>query len=118
MLEPDSIDGLASNDIRKLADQLAQYSQRGAGVHLMPQSVDLALAAWRAYGDMLGPPKIKRTRRMFQIEAMDSRGWPQEVLAIVSDDLIARAAFDEAVKQHPDRKIRLRRGTVQVLESP
>ena len=117
MIEPDSIDSLASGDIHKLADQLAQHSQRGAGAHLTPECVDLALAALRAYGDMLGPPKIKRTRQMFQVEAMDSRGWPEEVLAVVRDALIARAAFEEAVKQHPDRKIRLRHGTNQLAES-
>jgi hypothetical protein len=103
MLEPDSIGGLVSGDIRKLADQLAQCSQLGGGAHLAPQSVDVALAALRAYGDMLGPPKIKRTRQMFQIEAMDSRGWPEEVLALVKDALIVRAAFEEAVRRHPDR---------------
>jgi hypothetical protein len=117
MLKADSTDGSVNNNISRLADQLAQYSQQGAGAHLMPESVDLALAALRAYADMLGPPKIKRTRQMFQIEAMDSRGWPQEVLAVVSDPLIAQAAFEEAVRQHPDRRIRLRRGTSQLAES-
>jgi hypothetical protein len=67
---------------------------------------------------MLGPPKIKRTRRMFQIEAMDERGWPQEVLAVISDGNVAQAAYDEAVRQHPDRKVRLRRGTSAMAESP
>ena len=117
LIKADSTDGLVSNEISKLADQLAQHSQRGAGAHLLPEAVDLALAALRAYADMLGPPKIKRTPRMFQIEAMDSRGWPQEVLAVVSDPLIAQAAFEEAVRRHPDRKIRLRRGTNQLAES-
>jgi hypothetical protein len=117
LVKADSTDSLVNNDISKLADQLAQHSQRGAGAHLLPEAVDLALAALRAYADMLGPPKIKRTPRMFQIEAMDSRGWPQEVLAVVSDPLIAQAAFEEAVRRHPDRKIRLRRGTSQVAES-
>lgn len=117
MFKADSIHGLAGSEISKLADQLAQHSQRGAGADLAPASVDIALAALRAYADMLGPPKIKRTRRTFQIEAMDSRGWPQEVLAVISNPVIAQAAFEEAVRQHPDRKIRLRRGTSQLAES-
>jgi hypothetical protein len=118
MFNAATLDGLVNSDIRKLADQLAQDSQRGEGAHLPPESVDLALAALRAYADMLGPPKIKRTRRMFQIEVMDERGWPQEVLAVISDGTVAQAAYDEAVKQHPDRKVRLRRGTSAMAESP
>jgi hypothetical protein len=117
MGKPDSSDSAAGGNIHKLADQLAQHSQQGSGAHLAPQSVDLALAALRAYADMLGPPRIKRTRRMFQIEALDDRGWPQEALAVVSDEHIARAAFEEAVKQRPGCKIRLRRGTSLLAES-
>jgi hypothetical protein len=47
MFNAASLDGLVNSDIRKLADQLAQDSQRGAGANLPPESVDLALAALR-----------------------------------------------------------------------
>jgi hypothetical protein len=113
----DATESLVTANVRQLVDQLVQSSQRGAGAHLTPEDVDRALVALRAHAGMVGAPKIKLTRRTFQIELMDGQGWPEEVLAVVRDDPIARAAFDEAVKQRPGRKIRLRHGARVVAEA-
>ena len=104
-------------DIHKLADDLAQQSQAGSGARLTPDAVNIALAALRSHADVLGPPKSVKTRRAFQIEALNSQGWPEEVLAAVNDEVIARAAFEAAVRQHPGRKLRLRQGARLVAES-
>jgi hypothetical protein len=103
--------------MRELADKLAQCSQAGSGAELTPHSVDIALAALRAHADALGPPKIKRTCPQYQIEAMDSQGWPDETLAVVTNGVIAQAAFEEAAKLHPGRKIRLRHGARLIAET-
>jgi hypothetical protein len=104
-------------DIHRLVDQLTQSSQEGKGVHLLPQDVDMVLAVLKAHAGMIVAPKIKLTSRTFQIELLDKHGWPGEVLAVVRDGLIARAAFDAAVNQRSSNKIRLRIGARIVAES-
>lgn len=108
---------LVSDEVRKLAYVLAQSFQSGVGAHLTPPFVDVALAALRAHADMTGSGKIKVTSRMLQVEAMDSRGWAVEVLAVSDNAHIGRAAFDEAIRQRPGCAIRLRQGARVIAPS-
>jgi hypothetical protein len=108
---------VVSAEVHQLVDHLTQSSQKGVGARLRPQDVDIALMALKAGVGMMAAPKIKLTPRTFQIELLDRHGWPEQVLAVVRDETIARAAFDEAIKQQPGRKIRLRLGGRVVAEA-
>ena len=95
-------------EIRKLVGQLTASSHGGRGAKLTPESVNVALAALRAYRDKVTPPLANAAITKFQIEVLDSMGLPQEVLATIVDERIARSALAEAKKRFPDRKIVLR----------
>jgi hypothetical protein len=118
MRQPDSTRTNVGDDMRQLADQLAQASQKGQGARLAPQDVDIALTALRAHAGAMSPPKMKITPQMFQIELLDDQGWPEAVLAVIRDEVIARAAFDEAARQRPNRKLKLRLGARVIAKTP
>jgi hypothetical protein len=105
------------DEIRNLATQLAESSGRGDGAELEPRSVIAALAALHAYVDRRSSPETEKSPQAFQIELIDDQGLFKQILAIIKDPVIARAAFAEAEKQHPGRKIILRPGARQMSES-
>jgi hypothetical protein len=98
------------NEIRKLASQLAESSKEGGGARLGPESVVVALSALRAYVDKLPFLEVRDSPELFRIELADSLGSSGQVLAIIRDPILARAAFDAARRQHPGRKVVLGRG--------
>ena len=96
------------DDVRKLVVQLTASSRKSRDAKLTPEAVNVALAALRAYREKITSPSATEAIGTFQIEALDNMGLPQEVLAIIADERIARSALAEAKKQFPDRKIVLR----------
>lgn len=98
------------DEIRKLAALLAGSSKEGGGARLEPESVVVALSALRTYIDKRPFLEAQDSPELFRIELVDSSGSSGQVLAIVRDPVIARAAFDAAQRQHPDRKVVLGRG--------
>ncbi|WP_158815634.1 hypothetical protein [Methylocapsa sp. S129] len=103
--------------LHSLIDWLNQRFRKGAGARLTPQSVALVIGALRAYVKLLAPT-INGRVRPFQVEAIDSRGWTEEVLALAANENVARAAFNEACHQQPGRKIRMTYGARVVAVSP
>ena len=95
------------DDIRKLVTQLIAASRRRSGAELNPKSVDIALAALRAYLEKPAAPGTT-TIVSFQIEALDDIGLPVEVLATTGDKRIARTTLARAKERFPDRMITLR----------
>jgi hypothetical protein len=83
----------------------------GSGAELTPKSVNVALAALRAYRDKLISPPVTGAIISFQIEALDGMGLPREVLAITVDERITRSALAKAKKRFPAQKIVLRAKT-------
>ena len=106
-----------NDEIRKLAMQLAEASRTGDSAKLEPQSVVVALSALHAYFGQRSSFGTDKSSEAFQIELMDDQGLFGRVLAIIRDPVIARAAFAEAEKRHPGRKIILRPGARQMSES-
>jgi hypothetical protein len=51
------------------------------------------------------------------VELLDDQGWSVEMLAILVDEPVARAAFAAAVKQRPERRSMLRHGSKIVADS-
>jgi hypothetical protein len=82
-------------EIRKLADRLAQRGSSGA--RLTPESARLALIALRVNADLLDQPSLDLKDHPWRIEELDSEGQPLEILALVKNAVIARAAYDRAV---------------------
>jgi hypothetical protein len=105
------------DEIRKLATQLVESSSRGNGAKLEPRSVVVALSALHAYFDKRSFLATDKSPEAFQIELIDDQGLFGQILAIIRDPVIARAAFDEAERRHPGRKIILRPGVRQMSES-
>jgi hypothetical protein len=97
------------DEICKLAAQLAEASESREGARLEPKSVLVALAALRACRDKRPFPRGQDSPELFQIELVDSLGSPGQVLAVIRDAVTARAAFEAAQKQNPNRTIVLRR---------
>jgi hypothetical protein len=105
------------DEIRKLATQLAESSRSGDSVKLEPQSVVVALSALHAYFDERSSVGVDKPSEGFRIELIDDQGSFKQILAIVRDPVIARAAFAEAEKRHPGCRVVLRPGTRQMSES-
>jgi hypothetical protein len=96
------------DDIRKLVTQLTAASHSRSGAKLNPKSVNIALAALRAYLDKPTSPPVTTTIVSFQIEALDNIGLPVEVLATTGDKRIAHTTLARAKQRFPDRMITLR----------
>jgi hypothetical protein len=99
-----------SVDIRRLSEELNRSLQKGEGARLTREDTDIALAALRAIAANAEQRRLENRDKSFQIELMDEHGWPIEALATIVDGAIAHATFVAAVKQQPERKIRLRLG--------
>jgi hypothetical protein len=95
--------------IRQLSQRLAETSDKGDGFKLKSEDVEIALAALRALASAAAEEK-NRARTAFAVEILDAQLWPQEMIATSSNEEIAHAAYLEAIKQRPDRIVRLRRG--------
>jgi hypothetical protein len=95
-------------EIRRLVEQLTASSRDGRAAKLTPKSVNIALAALRAYRDKLTSPPVSAAVVSFQIEALDGMGLPREVLAITIDERVARATLAKAKKRFPSQEIVLR----------
>jgi hypothetical protein len=108
---------IMDDEIRKLATQLAESSRSGDSVKLEPQSVVVALSALHAYFDERSSFGADKPSEGFRIELIDDQGSFKQILAIVRDPVIARAAFAEAEKRHPGRRVVLRPGARQMSES-
>ena len=87
--------------MRELAARLAACVLEGEGAHLEPQFVEIALTALRDH------TVISEPEPMFRIEVLDSQGQPVQVLAVAADELLAHAAYDEALKTNAGQVIRL-----------
>jgi len=96
-------------EIRQLSQRLTETSEKGDGVKLKSEDVEIALAALRALASNATEEK-SRVPIAFAVEVLDAQLWPQEMIATSINEEIAHAAYLEAVKQRPDRIIRLRRG--------
>jgi hypothetical protein len=75
------------------------------------------LSALHAYFDKRSSLGADKSSDGFQIELIDDQRSLRQILAIVQDPVIARAAFAEAEKRHPGSKIILRPGARQMSES-
>jgi hypothetical protein len=95
----------AEEDVRKLVEKLTELSRGGSGAELTPKSVNVALAALRAYRDKLTSPRVTGAIVSFQIEALDGVGLPREVLATTVDEHLAHATLAKAKKQFRDQKL-------------
>jgi hypothetical protein len=102
-------------DVRKLADRLQRVASRGA--RLTPESARLALIALRVYADLLETPSVAELGNAYRVETLNSAGDTDEVLSVSGNALIARAAFEEAVKQRQGRALRLRQGARVIAEN-
>jgi hypothetical protein len=93
--------------LRRLSEQLRRAAHVSDGARLAPAEVGIALAALRS---AIETAQVERKGDSFQIESLDEEGWPLEVLAVVNEELLARAAFARALSGVPKRKMRLRIG--------
>jgi hypothetical protein len=98
----------AEDEIRGLVEQLTTSSRGGRGAKLTPTSVNIVLAALRAYRDKLTAPPVTAAIVSFQIEARDGMGLPQEALATTVDERVACATLAKARKRFPGQEIVLR----------
>jgi hypothetical protein len=96
------------DDIRKLVAQLSASSHGRSRAKLNPKSVNIALAALRAYLNEAASPRAATAIVSFQIEALDNMGLPLEVLATTVDERVAHATLAEAKQRFPGRTIALR----------
>ncbi|WP_158818628.1 hypothetical protein [Methylocapsa sp. S129] len=99
------------SDLRKLADQLEECAQAGAGAQLSPHSTELLLGVIHTHYDSDEAARRTIVEHGFRIVAADAEGESEEILGSASDLSIARAMFDEAVRQKLDRKISLKKGS-------
>jgi hypothetical protein len=106
-----------SIDVRRVSDELKRALRKGVGARLNPQDTDIALTALRAIAASAEQRDLKNRELPFQIELLDEQGWPVETLATIADGAIARATFAAAVRQQPERKIRLRLGSSVLADS-
>jgi hypothetical protein len=95
----------STNNLQKLADQLEQSARSGRGAQLSRHATELLLAVIRASAETDGTVRQVPAPCAFRIIAGD--GWFEEVVARSSDYAIAKAMFDEAVRQSPHLDIRL-----------
>jgi hypothetical protein len=100
--------------LQELADQLEQSASSGTGAQLSRHSTELLLVVIRASGDA-GERGRPSEAYAFRIVAGDFDGRFEDILARTSDLSIARAMFDQAVRQTPHQNIRLMKG-LDVLE--
>jgi hypothetical protein len=98
--------------IRNLVNALAASSQERSDVTLTSESVDLILAALRAYRGASYARLAEEPLDGFQIEAVDDFDLPREVLATTPDENIAQTMLTEAKRRFPGRKIVLRGATI------
>ena len=96
------------DDIRKLVAQLTECSRGRSGAKLNPKSVNIALAALRAYREKADSPAVTTAIVGFQIEALDSLGLPLKVLATTGDKRIAHTTLARAKQRFPGQMITLR----------
>jgi hypothetical protein len=96
------------DDIRKLVTQLTAASHSRSGARLNPKSVNIALAALRAYLDKPASRPVTTAIVSFQIEALDNIGLPLEVLAVAGDERIAHTTLARTKELFPSRMITLR----------
>ena len=87
--------------VRELTAHLADCVKEGDGAHLEPRFVKIALTVLRDH------TVISEPEPMFRIEVLDSQGQPVQVLAVAADELLAHAAYDEALKTNAGQVIRL-----------
>jgi hypothetical protein len=91
------------DDIRRLVAQLTISSHSRSQAKLNPKSVNIALAALRAYLDKSASPPATTAIVSFQIEALDNIGLPFEVLATTGDKRIAHITLAKAKQRFPGR---------------
>jgi hypothetical protein len=103
------------NDLQELTDQLEQSAQDGVGAQLSRQATKLLLAVIRAGGDAHEAERPTIAAHLFWIVAGDAGRRSEEILGRTSDLSIAKAIFDESVRQKPHQKIKLMKGS-DVLE--
>jgi hypothetical protein len=115
--DPYRPEGGRSIDVRRLSEELLRQSRKGSGADLTPEEVDVALAALRSMAGIAVQKNLDRRNRPLQVELLDDQGWSVEMLAILVDEPVARAAFAAAVKQRPERRIMLRHGSKIVADS-
>jgi hypothetical protein len=114
---PDSTEIVSIVSLRKLADRLAQISQKGGSVRLSPEDVEVALSALKLHARTASPSKLKVSPRIYQIELLSDQGWPQATLALLREEKLAHVAFREAVNRHPGKRIRVRLGARILLSN-
>jgi hypothetical protein len=95
------------NDLQRLADQLEQSARAGMGAQLSRHATELLLAVIRAGGEADEATRQTNAAYAFRIIAGDVEGSFEEVLARTSDISIAKAMFEEAVRQTPHQNVRL-----------
>jgi hypothetical protein len=96
------------DDLRKLVTRLTVSSHGRGRAKLNPKSVNIALAALRAYLVKPTSPPATTAIVSFQIEALDNIGLPLKVLATTYDKRIAHATLAKAKQRFPGRMIALR----------
>jgi hypothetical protein len=104
------------DDFRRLTHYLQLCSETGSGAHLTASSLDLLLLVLHAHIERGDQPHAAFAAHPFQIVATSGEE-KEEILALSSGALIAKAIFDEAVKQRPSSKIRLRYGPRVLAEA-
>jgi hypothetical protein len=95
------------NDLQRLADQLEQSARAGMGVQLSRHATELLLAVIRASSEVDETTRQTNAAYAFRIITGDGEGRFEEVLARTSDIAIAKAIFEEAVRQTPHQNVRL-----------
>ncbi len=105
-------------EVRRLTERLAKAVRSGAGTRLTARDVDIALAALRIRTATASPPNIKIAPEMYQIELIDQDGWPVSTLAVIEDESVARAAFEEAISHNDSDILRLRVGAQILCQYP
>ncbi|WP_158815876.1 hypothetical protein [Methylocapsa sp. S129] len=105
------------DDIGKLVAHLEICARTGAGAHLTPDLVERLLVALRAHIEAVEQSQPAFEAHPFQVVAVVAEGSAEEILALASDALIARAIFDEAAEWQSGRKIRLKHHARVLAES-
>jgi hypothetical protein len=101
------------DDIKRLVGHLESASRAGGGAQLSAAAVETLLGVLCEQIDRANETRIAINSHPFQVVALATEAKPDEILALSSDALLARAIFDEAAGRLPDRKIRLKyRGRV------
>jgi hypothetical protein len=95
------------NHLQRLADQLEQSARGGLGAQLSRHATELLLAIIHAIGETDETTRRPTAAYAFRVTAGDIEGRFEEVLARTSDISLAKAMFEEAVRQTPHRNVRL-----------